>query len=202
MYQEQEYFDKLALDYLELQKDPHLNNIKINHILESLKCLVYIRSSKYKKYSNAEDLEQEGFEGLVMALKTYKPNTSSFTWWADKYISTRITRAANAHSVIRVPMAKIKDLKPIKVDELPAMISSDTPEKISIQKEFNNVFELSMKKLSTKEIVVINCFYGIDQESMSIKEISKKFSWSDQETIKLLKKAKKVLKKAIKELME
>ena len=46
--------------------------------IEKFRYLVTMKTGRYKAFSNYEDLNQEGFEALIKAMKTFKPNKGSF----------------------------------------------------------------------------------------------------------------------------
>ena len=111
-----QYISKLYKMKQKLKKDNNLLKDFESYqkfCIDKCRCLVANRVGKYKKFSNYEDLEQDGYEALVLALRTYNPKKGSFTWWADKYISTRIARCANTHSTIRFPLKKAREIKPL-----------------------------------------------------------------------------------------
>jgi RNA polymerase sigma factor (sigma-70 family) len=200
----QEQLEQMAIDYLELQdniksspdsKKIRSLKIKQEHIVKNLKCLVNLRSFRYKKFSNFLDLEQEGLEALIMALNTFKPNKSSFTWWADKYISTRLSRAANAHSTVRVPIKHAREMKPLKSSVIPLIID-----------ERNGYSELELKDIEKRVIEAVNklpevnkkfisMLYGINGiRQYNITQLCEKFSLNKSESMKLINESKKKLK--------
>lgn len=85
-----------------------------NLAISKLDYLVKMKSSRYKKFANYEDLTQDGFEALIKGLKTYKANKGSIFWWLHKYIDTKISRSANQHSTIRFPIRVAKEFAPVK----------------------------------------------------------------------------------------
>src|SRR5882757_5429473 len=65
--------------------------------LKTLKYFVQMKTGKYKKFANYEDLNQEGMEVLLKAMKTFKNNKGSFFFWAGLHVNTRLARSANNH---------------------------------------------------------------------------------------------------------
>ena len=72
--------------------------------VEKFKYLITMKTNRYKKFSNYEDLNQDGYEALLKAMKNYNPDKGIFFYWAFKYINTRISRCANLHTAIRYPL--------------------------------------------------------------------------------------------------
>lgn len=136
-FQDQDYFDKLALDYLETNDKIRFANSEaekikleasLKEILISLKSLIYMRCSRYKKFSNFDDLVQDGYEALLMAFKTYRPGKSAFTWWSNKYIATKIARSASKHNLIKIPIAKAKNMKMVRADTISSSVDENQSE--------------------------------------------------------------------------
>lgn len=46
--------------------------------IDKFKYLVTMRTNRYKKFSNYDDLNQEGMEALVKAMKNYNPKKGIF----------------------------------------------------------------------------------------------------------------------------
>lgn len=167
-----------------------------NYCVEKLKFLVTFRSNKYKKFSNHLDLEQDGFEALILALKTYDPKKGCFSWWADQYIKTRITRAANSHSTIKYPLKKAKENKPYKMSELP-VITDESPDASQILEshEINKDILQAIKKLPEQHQKVINMAFGFNGiKQHTITNVIKELSISRIQCLKILEEAKTKLK--------
>jgi RNA polymerase sigma factor (sigma-70 family) len=116
-----EEIDKLALQFCDIKSKYEQNALsknlfskECNVCINKLSYLVYNRTNRYRKFSNYEDLVQEGFEGLMSALKNFDPSKGNFVGWANKYIGTKVSRAANNHSSLRIPIKKAGDMKPMK----------------------------------------------------------------------------------------
>lgn len=209
-YKNQEEIDEYAKELINLrdkfQKSKNLI-LKQKYLeyqkfcMVKFKYLVTVRVSKYRKFSNYKDLEQDGFEALILALRTYNPSKGSFTWWANKYISTRISRAANTHSTIRFPLKKAKELKPFKIASIPIIIDMQPNAFESIQKsEATTKMQNAIKELPERHQKVINLIYGFQgMEPHSIGDTLETLSLSRPQCLKLLEEAKTQLKEKIKE---
>lgn len=202
--------DQLAIKYIKLKenaKNGSEKNIKDfkkfqNECIKKLTPLVTKKTSKYKKFSNYKDLEQDGFEALLMALNTYKPEKGSFGFWASQYIKTRVSRSANAHSTIKIPIKKAKLLKPYKTTSIPIMFDGKPTPIESFQTNENSfILKEAVNKLPTDQRKVIKMTYGLNgvQPNTAI-NIMEYLSISRQEYNKLLTKAKKNLKRDLRDL--
>lgn len=170
-----------------------------NYCMDKLKFLVQHKVGKYKKFSNYHDLEQDGYEALVLALRTYDPARGSFSWWANQYIKTRIYRAANAHSTIRFPMKKAKEMKPYKVSVIPTIIDSDLSALESLENYQTSTSVLSaIEKLPNNHQRIVNMLFGFNGiEQQSINNIIKSLSISRPQFLKIFEEAKSKLKEIL-----
>lgn len=128
--------------YLELEKE----------LIDKLLVLVNRRCARYRRFDNHPDLIQDGLEALCLSLETYDPSKGSFIWWANKYIGTRVARAANQHSAIRIPIAKAGVMKPIRTSKLPLIYDPDlqADEQIDLI-EFNCALNKCLSKMSERQ---------------------------------------------------
>ncbi len=208
-YKNQEEIDEYARKLIELRDISKKQNNSTavqrylnyqNFCIEKFKYLVDIRVGRYRKFSNFKDLEQDGYEALVLALKTYNPKKGSFTWWADKYISTRISRAANTHSTIRFPLKKAKELKPFKTTTIPTLIDAqpNALDNISNSETTNYIVE-AINELPENHQKLINLIYGLQgMKPHSIGTVLKTLSISRSQCLKVLAEAKFQLKEKLK----
>lgn len=202
---EQIEIDQFAHEIIKLRKKANNSNNKALQeqlknqqqiFVDKFKYLVINRTNKYRKFSNHKDLEQDGFEALILALKTYDPSKGSFTWWADKYISTRVSRAANTHSTIRVPLKKARAMKPYKTSTIPILVDSHPdPENCCEQTEISQIVSDALGKLSPEQQNIISLIYGFQgMKPHSFGTTLKILSISRSQCLKLLEEAKSKLK--------
>ncbi len=170
-----------------------------NYVAERLERLVTMKSNRYKKFANHSDLVQEGFEALFLALKTYSPKKGSFAWWARKYIDTRISRAANAHSTVRYPIKKAGEMKPFKVKNIPIILDmAETAFETCEHNEYNILIKDAITKLDEKYKEVILWAYGFKGNSnTSIAFVCKQLNMSRPTLTKLLRTAENKLREII-----
>ncbi len=167
--------------------------------LEQLKFLILNKTKRYKKFFNYDDLEQDGFEALILALKTYDPQKGCFSWWADKYISTRISRAANTHSTIRFPLKKTKEVRPYKISIIPTMtdLAPSAQESLENFEKFIKVME-AIKQLPEIHQKILSMIYGFNGISpQSLDSVTKELLLSKSQVSKLLREARTKLKQIL-----
>jgi RNA polymerase sigma factor (sigma-70 family) len=170
--------------------------------IEKFKYLVFMRTGRYKSFANYDDLNQEGFEALVKAMKNYNPNKGSFFWWAHKYIDTRISRSANLHTTIRYPLKVAKSIPPHKEASLPLLIEEhrqNNPDKHLEENQLIIAIRDAAFFLTEEQKNVIFLAFGFDGDKpLSINKICKKFNMSRSTCIKVLNGALGVIKEKIK----
>lgn len=133
------------------------------HCIENFKYLVTMRMGRYKKFSNSQDLEQDGMEALLSAMRTYVPGKGNFFYWAHKYISTKISRCANTHSTIRYPLHVAKDNIPRKEFVIPEKSTDEiSPEKLYETYEFVAKLPNIINNLSNDQKELINLTFGLN----------------------------------------
>lgn len=212
-----EEIDVIAKKYLKLQKksaksDKAMEEFKAyqNESMAKLKCLISARSYRYRQFSNFPDLEQEGYEALLFAFRTYNPKKGPFAWWADKYIATRISRMASNHSCMRIPIKVARDMPPMKVSlDTECSYSAkehhqdywkylENPEKQMTHiedLERKNMVNEALKHLPNVHQMVLKMSFGLDgQKIISPEIISKTFGLSKNEVSNILKEAKNQIK--------
>lgn len=168
--------------------------------IEKFKYLVTMKTGRYKAFSNYEDLNQEGFEALIKAMKTFNPKKGCFFAWAHNYIGTRISRSANLHTTIRFPLKVAKANTPHKESVMPVMIEERyCPDKEMEACQTNQAINNALFSLSKDQREVINLAYGFDGDKpMSINKICKKLSISRLSCIKTINSALSSMKENIK----
>lgn len=168
--------------------------------IEKFKYLVTMKTGRYKAFSNYEDLNQEGFEALIKAMKTFNPKKGCFFAWAHNYIGTRISRSANLHTTIRFPLKVAKANTPHKESVMPVMIEERfCPDKEMEASQTNQAISNALASLTKEQQEVINLAYGFDGDKpMSINKICKKLSISRLSCIKTINSALSSMKENIK----
>ena len=168
--------------------------------IEKFKYLVTMKTSRYKAFSNYDDLNQEGFEALVKAMKTFKQNKGSFFAWAHNYIRARISRTANSHTTIRFPLTAAKANTPHKEYVMPVQIEEHyCPDKELEEYQLNQAIQSAISILNKEQREIINLAYGFDGDKpMSINKICKKMNISRLNCIKTINNALSLMKENIK----
>ncbi len=206
MYKKQEDANEYAKELIKLRSLYKENpDLKKQYLQFENQCFIkfqYIIDNKiyrYKNFSNFQDLKQEGYEALTMAIKTYDVTKGSFTWWAERYVKTRIFRSANAHSTIRFPLKKAKEERPYKVSTIPVMLDLALNAEDNMElSESNSTISDALEQLPDLHKKVISMIYGFEgQKSNTIDSVTKELALSRTQFSKILREAKKQLKETL-----
>ncbi|MCK9567822.1 sigma-70 family RNA polymerase sigma factor [Candidatus Pacearchaeota archaeon] len=188
---------KNQLEYKKVESDCIM---MFSHIVDS-------RTKKYRGFANYEDLCQDGKIALCRALQTYNPNKGDFYWWCNKYIKTKISREANRHSTIKIPLKHAKLVQPYKVSQLPIIIDGEPSALDRIANdEAVILIRSAVEKLPEDQRRVITLHYelggGSDnrRDLYSIGKICDRLNISRMSCIKLLTEAKKTLRRELVDL--
>lgn len=171
-----------------------------NFCMQELNFLVQKRVAKYKKFANYKDLQQDGYEALLYALRTFRREKGCFSWWADKYISTRVSRAANTHSTIRFPLKATKENKPHKIsidtgsEEQAQILSQETcpPSDLLLeQAESNSIVANLLSKVEQPYQDLLRLTFGLGNvQQVPVSKIIEQFQISRSQYLRLLEEAK------------
>lgn len=171
---------------------------------KELDYLVEARTRRYKSFSNYDDLRQDGRLALYLALQSYEPEKGDFYWWANKYIKTKISREANRHSTIKIPLKHTKYVTPYKVSQLPIIVDKEPTALESItRQEVGSLIRTAVNKLPDDQRKVIELHYEMSAgqpDSNSIGKICDHMNITRVNCMKLLNEAKKTLKQELADL--
>jgi RNA polymerase sigma factor (sigma-70 family) len=167
-------------------------------VAKELDFLVEARAKRYKNFSNYDDLCQDGRLALFLALQSYEPEKGDFFWWANKYIKTKISREANRHSTIKIPLKHAKLVQPYKVSQLPTIIDNalDPSEKLN-QTQVQEIVKNAVSKLPQDQQQIVNLHFELQSskdDPSSIGKICESLGISRANCMKILNEAKKNLK--------
>jgi len=176
--------------------------------IEELECLIEARTKRYKNFANYDDLCQDGRIALYRAMQTYKPEKGDFFWWANHYIKTKISREANCHSTIKVPLKKANKIHPYKVSKIPMIVDDANTALENISKdETVSIIRNAVENLPEEQRKVISLHYELNggadnkRELCSIGKICDTLNISIKNCVRLLSEAKRNLRRELVEVI-
>ncbi len=154
---------------------------------------------KYKAFSNYDDLLQEGRIALMLALNSYETGRGCWFWWANQYVKTKISREANKHSTVKIPIKQTKNMLPYKVAQMPVM-TDDTDSAIDSMETSERTLQVhsAISKLPSLQRKVVEMYFEVGaarKESNSIASICNELDLTRKDCVKILTQAKRDLKK-------
>lgn len=167
-----------------------------NESVNAFKNLILFKTSKYKAFSNYEDLNQEAFIALNSAFESYNPKKGSFFFWFHKYIDTRIARRASNHSVIRFPLKSIKENMPHKELVMPDRLDlCQIPDLEFDRKEMKQKITEILENLPENQRDIIYMYFGLnDKKETTISDICKEKGLTRMACLQIIKKTTKDMK--------
>ena len=172
-----------------------------NLCLEKFKYIIFMRTSRYKSFSNYDDLNQSGYEALIKSMKTYNPKKGCFFWWAHRYIDTKIFRNANSHTTIRYPIKFARENSPRKELSVPQLISEDSehPDTYLERKQIARAIQKTFVALSDTQQEAIILSFGLDERGpLSVNKVCRKLNLSRSNCIKIINESLVIMSDIIK----
>jgi len=143
-----------------------------NKIVTSMSFMVYHYSKPYRKFSNYEDIVQEGFVGLIRAVDRFKwqmfPN---FFVYSERWILNGVKRAASRFDVVYNPnKTRVVYASPSELgisDEL-----FESPEDGFLEREKSRIIIDTLADFSERDGDIVKRLYGLgDYDKQSLRAV-------------------------------
>jgi len=158
-------------EMLEIEKNSLVNK-KRNEIVIKMSFIIESKCRKYKKFSNYEDLKQEGMIGLIKAVNRFDyTRFPNFFVYSDQWIFNHIAQSAKKFDVVYNPLKK----KTVYYDmDVPANETvNQCPENSYYKKERNERIEIAINELTDRQKNIINSVYGLNKLPETLRKIGK-----------------------------
>lgn len=161
--------NELILKFIEIRDNYKKSNSKEdlrklerikNICVEKFRPLVHVRTRHYKKYGNYQDLVQEGYVALSLAMNNYNPGKGSWLWWAHKYVKTKVARKAKDHSLIKPSFKEMKKGNVPVIVQLETIIENNSPEQMLIDKRDASNIDKYFSSLTEIEKKIVSMYFG------------------------------------------
>lgn len=153
--------DKIKNDENLVQEDRDKQTLDLqNDMVNKLGFLVYSNAKQYRKFPNYEDLVQEGFVGLIDAVRKFNYHKyPNFFVWAERRTKHRIKRAASRFDVVYSPDKKrVVYAEPSEIEEEEV---ENTPEQQFFAIEQKMRVESVLGEFSDRDSDIIKRMFGI-----------------------------------------
>jgi RNA polymerase nonessential primary-like sigma factor len=130
-------------------------------MIKGLSFLVYSMAKRYRRFSNYEDLTQEGFIGLLRAVRKFNRNLfPNFFVYSERWIRHSISRAASRFDIVYSPNRQrvvYSDHSGAGEDEL-----VDSPEEEFIEKEKAQVVRRALGNFCDRDREIVERVFGLN----------------------------------------
>jgi len=147
-----------------------------NKIVEGLAFLVYSNTKLYKKFPNYEDLVQEGFIGLLNAVRQFDRNLfPNFFVYAERWIRGCVKRAASRFDVVYNPnKTRVVYAEPAEIGKEEEV--EETPEETFFAKETSSRIEEVLNEFPDRDREIVKRIFGLGgSEPQTLREIGPMF---------------------------
>lgn len=140
--------------------DKKVKEIK-DRIVEGLSFLVYTNTKGYRSFPNYEDLVQEGFFGLINAVRKFDTKLfPNFFVYAERGIRRSVKRAASKFDIVYNPdKTRVIYAEPADLGEEPEV--QDVPEQIFFAKEQKEKIEKILSDFPDRDREIVEHIFGI-----------------------------------------
>lgn len=156
------------------QKNRKVKKIQ-DDIIVKLSFLVHGQTRIYRSFPNYEDLVQEGFLGLLKAVRKFDCNAyANFFAYAEQWIRHSVKRAASRFDVVYNPnKTRVVYSEP---DENEIDFDAD-PEEIWFDKEKKNGIEKILNEFPERDREIVNRIFGLGgHDPQTLREIGPQFN--------------------------
>jgi RNA polymerase sigma factor (sigma-70 family) len=132
-----------------------------NKIVEGLSFLVYSNCKMYRKFSNYEDLVQEGFIGLLRAVRKFDRKLfPNFFVYSERWIRHSVKRSASRHDVVYNPnKTRVVYAEPAEVGKEEEI--DITPEEVFFEKEKGSEIEDVLNDFPVRDREIVKRIFGL-----------------------------------------
>lgn len=145
-------------------------------IVNGLGFLVYGNTKMYRKFPNYEDLVQEGYIGLLNAVRKFDHNLfPNFFVYAERWIRNAIKRSASRFDVVYNPnKSRVVYAEPSEVGQ--EDLVEDTPEEVFFAKETSSKIEEVLGEFPDRDREIVKRIFGLGKyHPQTLREIGPNF---------------------------
>ena len=167
-----------------------------NKIVENLSFLVYSNTKMYRKFPNYDDLVQEGFIGLLRAVRKFDRNLfPNFFVYAERWIRHCVKRAASRFDVVYNPnKQRVVYAEPAEVGKEEEV--EVTPEEIFFAKEATSKIEEVLNDFPTRDREIVKRIFGLGEyDPHTLREIGPMFDLTHERVRQIKNKVISKLRK-------
>lgn len=162
-----------------------------NKIVSSLSFLVYNIAKQYRSFSNYEDLVQEGFVGLIKAVRRFQwQRFPNFFVYSEQFIVHGVKRGASRFDIVYNPnRVRVVYAEPKKLlrEHIP---SDDTPEGVFFCKEKAGCIDIALSEFPDRDKEIVERIFGLSgHKPQTLREIGPIFDLTHERIRQIKNKA-------------
>ncbi|KKN34726.1 hypothetical protein LCGC14_0790700 [marine sediment metagenome] len=147
-----------------------------SNIVERLSFLVYSNCKMYRKFPNYEDLVQEGYIGLLRAVRKFDRNLfPNFFVYSERWIRHSVKRAASRFDIVYNPnKTRVVYAEPSEIGKEEEVDS--TPEDTFFEKEKSSRIEEVLNDFPVRDREIVKRIFGLCEfDQQTLREIGPLF---------------------------
>ena len=145
-------------------------------LIEGLAFLVYSNTKMYRKFPNYEDLVQEGFIGLLRAVRKFNLNLfPNFFVYSERWIRHSVKRAASRFDIVYNPnKCRVVYAEPAEIGQ--EEVVNQGPEEIFFAKEKGKRIEAVLGDFPDRDREIVKRIFGLGEyHPQTLREIGPMF---------------------------
>lgn len=169
-----------------------------NKIVTELSFLVYSVTKPYRSFPNYEDLVQEGFIGLIKAVRRFDHNRfPNFFVFSEQWIRHSVKRAASRFDIVYNPdKTRVVYAEPSEVGKEEEQVE-ETPEEQFFAKERTICMEKVLHDLPERDREIVRRIFGLGgRKPQTLREIGPMFNLTHERIRQIKNKAISKLRKS------
>jgi len=168
-----------------------------NRIVEGLSFLVYSNTKLYKKFPNYQDLVQEGFIGLLRAVRKFDLHLfPNFFVYSERWIRHCVKRSASRFDVVYNPNRnRVVYAEPAEIGKEEE--SGETPEAFFFAKETSSKIEEVLSEFPDRDREIVKRIFGLGGHNpQTLREIGPLFDLTHERIRQIKNKVISKLRKS------
>jgi len=165
-------------------------------IVEGLAFLVYSNTKMYRKFPNYEDLVQEGFIGLLRAVRKFDRTLfPNFFVYSERWIRHSVRRAASRFDIVYNPnRSRVVYAEPSELGQEEEV--EHGPEEIFFEKEKEERIAAVLGDLPDRDREIVKRIFGLDEyPPQTLREIGPMFDLTHERIRQIKNKVMAALRK-------
>ena len=161
--------EKLKVDKHNKETQAEVTTLQ-NKVVKDLSFMVYNQVKPYRKFSNYDDLLQEGFIGLLRAVRKFNPKLfPNFFIYSERWIRHSVKRAASRFDVVYCPNKK-RVIYTGLAESSDDVALENPEEEYAVQEKAQKVRDV-LNELPDREREIVEKIFGFNSNPQTLRKI-------------------------------